>query len=138
MQPHCGRITHRQFLYLRKTSIGFAEKDDEMGSDWFDEEWVRKQLKIPENKEPPYGGIAKHIHMNPSLWRPLGAVLWQCALDGRDIYFQRFARDMIMGPFRAGPNDENGVIYTLFDNDHTWTKEAISTRPIKCKTLGWH
>jgi hypothetical protein len=79
-------------------------------------------LKVPNDREPPQGGVAKHSFDEPEKWKPLGDLLWHCNLDGTDIWRQRFEHGTIIGPFRINPNDDGGVLYILFD-DQTWQKE---------------
>ncbi|MEJ0076692.1 MAG: hypothetical protein WDO17_14810 [Alphaproteobacteria bacterium] len=107
----------------RPHAIEISEKEKQ----WWDDEFLRKQLDAPPNKTPPFAGIAVAWLLNPDDWKWTGWVEWSCGLDGTKVFDQEFAAGLIIGPFPTRRDLSEAQVFILF-NDGSWEARRVSGR----------
>jgi hypothetical protein len=90
---------------------------------WWDANYVRRSLKLPNDKNPPDGGVAYEWSLDPPDWSWLGGQVWSCAMDGRKVIYQQFAKGMANGTFPVRYGENEGQIFVLYENG-SWDRFA--------------
>jgi hypothetical protein len=101
-------------------------------SKWWTDDYVRQTLDLPTNKKSPVGGIAAEWAANPVDWDWLGSMDWQCPVNGRDVYSQKFADGLLIGPLPIKEGSDAGQIFVLFDNGKWESRRAALNEKIQC------
>jgi hypothetical protein len=106
-------------------------EDERQQENWklYDDAKLRtmfRPLGLPDNRYPPWAGVASHWLRNPGYWKEL--VGWRrshCGLDPRFVFFQRFEKGTIIGPVRRNATVDNEGELFVFLNGGGWRSAAV-------------
>ena len=123
-----------EFYWRDRNTNTWESHSDTVDNDpkWFDDDYVRKLLHIPEGSDPPYGGVARLSAEDENIWRKIGVRLWHCQYNWVS-YQQRFQHGFIIGPFILSSTLPNVARAFVVRNDKQWATEKLSGAPAPCE-----
>jgi hypothetical protein len=80
----------------------------------FEEERIRKELKLKKDELAPLGGLYKIIKKDPQQWGWISHIRASCELLSDSVYYQKFDEGDIYGPFQRTPNKQNTAFFLIF------------------------
>jgi hypothetical protein len=118
-------------------------EDERQQENWklYDDSRLRtmfRPLGLPDDKYPPWAGVASHWLRQPGYWKDL--IGWRrshCGLEPKLIFFQRFEKGTIVGPLRRNATvDNQGEIFVFF-NGGGWRSVATQDQKITPCSVPW-
>ena len=105
--------------------------DEATDKKWWDPAYVRAQIGMSADQEPPLGGLAKEWAADIKGWQWLESHSWTCPVNGTKVYFQDFEKGTVIGPFPLHKGGNDSQVFILL-NDLTWTSRQAFGQDSPC------
>jgi len=102
----------------------YHDSDIETDPKWWTDEFVAKELNLPNTCSPPSGGIASRWSRDRDEWKSIGCRRWQYAYSSKVVTFQHFQNGLLIGPLRISTVVEDGENFVLLAGGLWYSEEA--------------